>query len=85
MGSVVKNRPANAGDARELGMISVLGRSPGVGNDIPFKYSCLKNPMDGGDWQDTDHEVTKSQTRLNTHTCTHARELKTYCRLRTEY
>ena len=44
MGSVVKNRPANAGDARELGMISVLGRSPGVGNDIPFKYSCLKNP-----------------------------------------
>ena len=62
MGSVVKNQPANAGDARELGMISVLGRSPGVGNDIPFKYSCLKNPMDGGDWQATDHEVTKSQT-----------------------
>jgi len=85
MGSVVKNRPANAGDARELGMISVLGRSPGVGNGNPFKYSCLKNPMDGGDWQATDHDVTKSQTRLSTHTCTHARELKTYCRSRTEY
>ena len=85
MGSVVKNRPANAGDGRELGMISVLGRSPGVRNGNPFKYSCLINPMDGGDWQATDHEVTKSQTRLSTHACTHARELKTYCRSRTEY
>ena len=35
--SVVKNPPANAGDA---GLISVLGRSPGEGNDNPLQYSC---------------------------------------------
>ena len=31
-GTVVKNPPANAGDARDLGMILGLGRSPGEGN-----------------------------------------------------
>ena len=31
-GTVVKNPPANAGDARDLGMIPGLGRSPGEGN-----------------------------------------------------
>ena len=31
-GSVVKNPPANAGDARDLGLIPGLGRSPVVGN-----------------------------------------------------
>ena len=23
---------------------------PGEGNSIPLQYSCLENPMDGGDW-----------------------------------
>ena len=45
--SVVKNLPANAGDA---GSIPGLGRSPGEGNDNPFQYYCLGNPMDRGDW-----------------------------------
>ena len=31
-GTVVKNLPANAGDARYLGLIPGSGRSPGVGN-----------------------------------------------------
>ena len=31
-GTVVKNPPANAGDARDAGWISGLGRSPGAGN-----------------------------------------------------
>ena len=35
---MVKNPPANAGDA---GLISGLGRSPGGGNDNPLQYSCL--------------------------------------------
>ena len=30
--TVVKNPPANAGDARNMGSILGLGRSPGVGN-----------------------------------------------------
>ena len=29
---MVKNPPANAGDTRDAGLISGLGRSPGVGN-----------------------------------------------------
>ena len=32
---VVKNPPANAGDARDLGFIPGSGRSPGVGNGTP--------------------------------------------------
>ena len=49
-GAVVKNLPANAGDAR---WISGSGRSPGVGNGNPLQYSCLGNPMDRGVWQAT--------------------------------
>ena len=41
VGSVVKNLPANAGDA---GSIPVLGRSPGGGHGNPFHYSCLRIP-----------------------------------------
>ena len=37
-GSVVKNLPANAGDAGDVGSISGSGRSPGVGNGNPFHW-----------------------------------------------
>ena len=47
-GSVVKNLPANA---RDMGLIPGLGRSPGEGNGYPPQYSCLENPMDRGAWQ----------------------------------
>ena len=33
---VVKNLPANAGDARDAGLIPGLRRFPGIGNGIPF-------------------------------------------------
>ena len=42
---MVKNLPANAGDAGNLGFISGSGRSPGGGNGDPLQYSCLANPM----------------------------------------
>ena len=45
---MVKNLPANAGDARNSGSIPRLGRSPQVGNGNPLQYSCLENPMDRG-------------------------------------
>ena len=61
-GSVVKNLPANAGDA---GSIPGSGRSPGGGNGNPLQYSCLENSMDRGAWQATVHGVTKSRTRLS--------------------
>ena len=39
---VVKNLPANAGDARDADLIPGWGRSPGVGNGTPLQYSCLE-------------------------------------------
>ena len=54
--SVVKNPPANSGDA---GSIPGSGRCPGEGNGNPLQYSCLGNPMDRGVWQATVHTVTK--------------------------
>ena len=62
---MVKNPPDNAGDARNVGLIPGLGRSPGGGNGNPLQYSCLQNPMDRGDWQATVHRVTKRLTRLS--------------------
>ena len=59
---MVKNLPANAGDTRDMGLIPGLGRSPGEGNGKSLQYSCLENPMDSQDWQDTVHGVSKSQT-----------------------
>ena len=46
-GSVVKNLPANAGDAGDLGLAPGSGRCPGGGDGNPRQYSCLQNPMDG--------------------------------------
>ena len=54
---VVKTPPANAGD---VGLIPVLGRSPGGGTGNPLQYSCLKNAMDRGAWRATVYGVTKS-------------------------
>ena len=56
---VVKNLPANAGHSRDKGLIPGLGRSPGVGNDTPFQYSCLENSMGRGAWGATVHGATK--------------------------
>ena len=61
---VVKNPPANAGDVRDTGLISGLGRSLGGEHGNPLQYSCLENPMDSGTWRATVHRITKSQTRL---------------------
>ena len=49
----VKNPLANAGNARDTGLIPGSGRCPGVGNGNPFQCSCLENCMDRGDWQVT--------------------------------
>ena len=64
---MVKNLPANAGDARYTGSIPGLGRSSGVGPGNPLRYSCLENPMDRRAWRATVHGVAKSWTRLSTH------------------
>ena len=61
---VVKNLPANAGDARDVGLISGWGLLPGEGNGNLLQYSCLGNPMDRGAWWAT----KKSWTWLTEHT-----------------
>ena len=52
---MVKNPPANAGDARDTGLIPGSRISPGVGNGNPLQYSCLEHFMDRGAWQATIH------------------------------
>ena len=64
-GSMIKNLPANVGHAS---LIPGSGRCPGAGKHNPLKYSCLKNPMNGGTWWATAHRVTESRTQLSTHT-----------------
>ena len=64
----LKNLAANAGDVRDTSSIPGWGRSSGGGNRNLLQYSCLENPIDRGAWWATVHGVTKSQTRLNTHT-----------------
>ena len=65
---VVKNLPANAGDARDTGLIPGSGRSPGGGNGNPLQYSCLENPMDWGAWWTTVHGIAEFGMTVNTHT-----------------
>ena len=61
-GSVVKNPPANAGDAEDSCLIPGSGRSPREGNGNLLQYSCLGNPMDRGAWEARVHGLAKSQT-----------------------
>ena len=60
-----ENLPAIVGD---LGLIPGSGRSPGGGKGNPLEYTCLENPMDGGDWWATVHGVTELD--MAEHTCT---------------
>ena len=62
--SVAKNPPANAGDARDGGLISGLRRYPGGRNGNPLWYSCLENPMDRGVWWATVHGDTRVRPNL---------------------
>ena len=59
---MVKNPPANA---RDVGSIPGLGRSPGAGNGNPLQYSCLGNPMDRGAWRAIAFGVKKELDTLS--------------------
>ena len=63
--SVVKNRPVNAVDARDVDAIFGSGRHPGEENGNPLQYSCLENLMERGAWQATVPRVAKSRICLN--------------------
>ena len=76
---VVKSLPDNAGK-RDVGSIPVSGRSPGGGNDDPLQHSCLKNPMNRGDWRAMVHRVAKSGTQLK-RLSAHTREVRLWQKL----
>ena len=58
----MKNPPAKAGDARNMGLILGLGRFPGIGNGNSLQYFCLENSMNRGAWQAIVRGVRKNQT-----------------------
>ena len=62
---MVKNPPANGGDAGDTGSIPGSRRFPGEGNHNTLQYSCLEDSMDRGAWWATVLGVAKSWTKLN--------------------
>ena len=65
---MVKNLPAKAGDAGDMGLIPGSGRYPAIGNGNPLQYSCLENFMDKRSWRATVHGVAESD--MTEHVCT---------------
>ena len=71
---MVKNLPADTGDAKDIGLISGLGRFPGGGHGNPLQCSCMENAMGRGAWWVIVHRVAKSLTclkGLSTHAYTY--------------
>ena len=64
----VKNLPASAGDARDIGAIHESGRSPGEGNGSLRPYS-REHPMDIGAWWAT--VMGLQRVRHAERSCTH--------------
>ena len=81
-GLVVRNLPANAGDARDTGLIPGLGRYPGVGNSVHssitvWKIPWTEEPGGHGPWggkesDRTEHSQECACTHTHTHTHTHS-------------
>ena len=78
-GTVERNPPAHAGDARDTGLIpgvkkkSVSRRSSAVGNGYPLQYSCLENSRQRSlagysPWGCKESDMTE---HTHTHTHTH--------------
>ena len=62
---MVKNTFASAEDARYVGLIPGMERSPGEENGHPLQYSCLENPMDTGAWRAKVRRVAKGWMGLS--------------------
>ena len=67
-GSDSKGSTCNAGD---LGLIPGLGKIPWRRAWQACQYSCLENPMDGGAWWATVHEVVESDMTEQLNTAQH--------------
>ena len=67
---VVKNWPAHAGDARDMGSVPRLGRCPAGGHGNPLQYPYRENPMDRGAWRVIPHRVAElDMTEVTEHAC----------------
>ena len=65
-GAVVKNPPANAGDARDVGSIPGLGKSSGEGNGTALQDSCLEYPMNQRSLAGYNHKDSDTTEQLST-------------------
>ena len=74
---MVKNPPANAGAAGDLGSIPGLGRSPGGGHGNPLQYSHPDNPMNRGAWLSY-RPWSHKETRLSHCGHVHRRKVRPY-------
>ena len=61
----MKDLPASACDAGDVGSTPQSGRSPGGENGSLLQYSRLENPMERGVLQAIVHGVAKSRTQLS--------------------
>ena len=68
---MIKNLPANAGDARDSGLMPGSGRYPEAEICNPLQYPCPENPMDRETSQAAVHGIARSPTRLSMHTFIH--------------
>ena len=62
---MVKNPPANAGDAGDVSSVPGLRSYPGEGNGNLLQNSYMENPMDREAWRAIVPGVTKSRTQLS--------------------
>ena len=69
---VIKNPPANAGNIRDLGLITGLGRSPRGAHGKTLQYSCLGNHMDRGTC--SSWGCKKSNKTVTEHSSAHAKD-----------
>ena len=65
---VVKNLPANAGEARDAGSIPWSGRSPGVGSDtqsgiVAWRIPCKRSLMGYSPWGCKESDTTEHHTQ----------------------
>ena len=71
--TVVKNLPASAGDARDMGSILELGRSPGVENGnplqyfLPEKFQRQRNLAGYSPWGHKESDTTEYNKNNNNH------------------
>ena len=65
---MVKNPPANAGDAGNVGSIPGSRRYPRGVNGNPLQYSCLESPIDRGDFSPRGCKELDTTNQLSIHT-----------------